>query len=161
VFGGSEYNPYLRSASESGAPSIRRAGGDPFRRAYDEQLGNQASLAAQIGRSKAEAQAAKYGAKPTSPQSKPSFSDGLIKGFADNAGQLASGVIGSLFGGGSSPSNNFSSAFSSTGPSFNPIAFSSGLNLLPAATSGITSNFSSAFSSGGPSFSPSAWNFLK
>jgi hypothetical protein len=149
VFGGSEYNPYLRSASESGAPSLRRAGSDPFRRAYEDQLGAQYGTLRTIGRSAAEARAAEYGATPSNPQNRQSFGDGLVQGLAKEAPGLISSALGGLFG--RSSSGSFSSSV--------PWNFNTGLNFLPSGSSGTSTNFS-ANALSGPSFTPTSLNFL-
>jgi len=82
----------------SGAPSLRRAGSDPFKRIYEDQLGAQYGMMRQISQSNAEKEAAKYGAAPTSSYTRPSFSDGFMSRLASSGPELASGLASGLRG---------------------------------------------------------------
>lgn len=138
----SDDSPYA-----SGAPSLRHAGSDPFKRIYEDQLGAQYGMISKISRAKSEAEAAKYGAAPTNPYARPSFGDDFMSRLASS--DLASGLRG--LSGGSTP-GSFSSSV--------PWNFNSGLNFLPSGSSGTSTNFSTAGISG-PDFAPTALNFLR
>jgi hypothetical protein len=125
------------------------AGSGPFQRAYDEQRASQVDLIRKISSSQAEAEASKYKTVPNPPKTGGSFADGLAGPLSSTLGQVAQGVIGSIFKPGST---SFSSSV--------PWNFNSGLNFLPSGSSGTASNFSSAGISG-PSFKTTALNFLK
>lgn len=101
---------------------------------------------------KAMVDAAKYGQAPTQPTRQSSIGDSLASG----AGKLTSALVGELFNRGTTAAPvNYSNAFSSSGPTFNPSSFTGGFNLAPAAAGAGSPNYSSAFGSSGPKFNSS------
>lgn len=101
---------------------------------------------------KAMVDAAKYGQAPTQPTRQSSIGDSLASG----AGKLTNALVEQLFNRGTAAAPvNYSNAFSSSGPTFNPSSFTGGFNLAPTAAGASSPNYSSAFSSSGPRFNPS------
>ena len=156
-----EDNPYL-VAPRTPSSGPRLAGSQPFRDAMQSEQKRRADLIGGVADSKAQVQAAKYGAIPTQPSRQPSIGDQIAAGLAKPLGTLAGGLVGGLFGGGTAASPaNYSNVFSSSGPTFNSSSFTGGFNLAPATAWTSGSNYGSAFGSTGLTFNPStSFGFL-
>ena len=98
-----EGSPYL-VPPRAPSSSPRLAGSQPFRDAMQSEQKRRADLIGGVVDSKAQVQAAKYGAMPTQPSRQPSIGDQIAAGLAKPLGTLAGGLVGGLFGGGTSPS---------------------------------------------------------
>lgn len=103
---------------------------------------------------KAMVDAAKYGQVATQPTRQSSIGDALASG----AGKLTNALVEQLFNRGTAAAPvNYSNAFSSSGPTFDPRSFTVPLkgDLFLTAAGASSKNYSSAFGSSGPSFNPS------
>ena len=146
-----ESSPYIVSTPRT-ASAPRMAGGRPFGDELEKEQERQANLLGSYLNSAAQVEAAKYGQAPTQASRQPSIGDSLASG----AGKLTSALVGELFNRGTTAAPvNYSNAFSSSGPTFNPSSFTGGFNLAPAAAGAGSPNYSSAFGSSGPKFNSS------
>lgn len=125
----------------------------PFQQAYESQRRRQYEALGTAMDAAARREAAKYGQAPVQPQ-RESIGATIAKSLAPAAGDLATGLIGGIFGSGNQPATTGSSVFSS-GANFS--------NLFPAGTNFGSTSFSSGAldSTFQNAFNPSlSFNFL-